>query len=183
MEFSRELLGGSDLWKRDLAWWIFMILAFIALPILGVVALRIKLRKKPYAFEMIFMRPGVNKHILVRGDKLNFTHEIDKKKYKVQPDRLYRVKPSKLLKFWMKFTGVKEKFIVSYQHKKTSPIFTKGVKVSTRILKEVNESRALGKAMRSEFKVSMDLKKILMIVGVVVIGIIAYLIVMGDLVI
>ncbi len=158
----------------------FMGLAVLVIPTLGIIVLRIILKREPYEFELIFMRPGVDDHEKIRGSSLDFEHEIDGKKYRIEPDRLYRIKPGIGGKIWRGITGVKESFLVIYQHKKRNPISTPNVQISARILKEVHESRALGTALKSEFKVPMDLKKLALIIGFVVIAAVVYVLVTGE---
>lgn len=134
-----------------------------------------------YEFMMIFMNAGVNKHELIRGNQLDFKHKIGTREIEIKSDRLYRVKSGKLRGFYMILRGIKQRFIVVYQDTKTEPISPPEVKVSANVLREVNESRALDKALRSEFSVPMDTKKILLIIGFVIVVIIAYVMVTGEL--
>jgi len=164
----------------DLAYILFLGLAVFVIPALGIIVLRGILKREPYEFELIFMRPGVDDHVKIWGSSLEFKHEINKKEYEIEPDRLYRIKPGIRGKIWRWITGVKESFLVIYQYKKTKPISTPKVKISARILKEVHESRALGTALKSEFKIPMDLKKIALIIGFVVIAAVVYVLVTGE---
>ena len=164
----------------DPAYILFLGLAVLVIPTLGIIILRTIMKRDPYEFELIFMRPGIDDHVKIRGSSLDFTHEINKKKYTIEPDRLYRIKPGIGGKIWKWITGVKESFLVIYQHNKTKPISTPKVKISARILKEVHESRALGTALKSEFKMPMDLKKIALIIGFVVIAAVVYVLVTGE---
>lgn len=145
--------------------------------------LRHFVRSKPYQFDLILMSPGVNEHIRIEGDTLEFEHEHKNKTYQVKADRLYRVRVGTLTSLIFRLKGIKKRFLIAFHHKKTSPIKPVGIKVSARVLKEVNESRALGKALRSEFRLPMDLKKILLIIGFIVVVIIAYVMVTGGMVI
>lgn len=176
MESSLKLW---DMFNMDYAFLSFKILVGV-LAVLTLFAVRRYLKKKPYEFILVFMRPGVNDHVKVRGSSLDFKHEHGNKKYEIKSDRLYRVKPRFPVRVWWWFIGVKERFLTVYRHKQTVPIAPIPVQVTARILKEVHESRALGMAMRSEFKVPMDLKKILMIVGFLVLVAIVYVLVMGG---
>ena len=159
---------------------VFWILVVIIVPVLLFMMLRITLKKKPYKFKMIFMTPGLDNHVTVYGDALDFSHSIDRKEYQIKAERLYRLKPKILRKIWFKLQGVKENFIVVYQQGKTDPVAPVDVKVSARILKEVSESRALDKALRSEFAVPWDLKKILMVVGFLVIVVVVWVLMSGE---
>lgn len=139
--------------------------------------------KKVYQFELIFMRAGVNDHIFLRESRLSFTHEYNAKEYKITSDRLYRVKPPIFTRLIFKLKGIKQRFIVIFQKGKKTPIKPIEVSVSSRVLDEVRKSRALDRALRSEFALPMDLKKIIIILGFVVVVIISYLVVTGQVVI
>jgi hypothetical protein len=72
---------------------------------------------------------------------------------------------------------------VTFQDGQTEPISQGTVKVTSRILKEVNESKALDKALKGEFRMGMDLKKILMILGIVLVVVISYVLYSGGLIV
>ncbi len=148
--------------------------------ILVYLILRRFFKKKAYRFEMIFMTPGIDDHHTVYDDELSFEHEVGNKTYDIKAERLYRLKPGFLGKLGDKIVGVKERFIVVYQHNETEPIAPGEIAVSARILKEVGESSALDNALRSEFNVPWDLKKILMIIGFLVIAVIVWFLISGD---
>jgi hypothetical protein len=151
--------------------------------IFSLALIRHLLKTEPYEFVLVLMNPGVNDHVIVKGPELEFSHTHDGKDYEVKSDRLYRVKVGRLTSLWFYLRGIKKRFLIVFQHEKSKPVTAQTVKVSTRVLKKVNESRALGKALRSQFAVPMDLKKILMIIGFLVIVVIAYVIVTGEVVI
>lgn len=151
---------------------IFVMLIFLMI--------RVRFKAKAYEFDLVLMRPGVNKHIRISNDELEFEHTENGKKYKINPDRIARVKVGRITSAIFRVRGIKKRFLIVFQHKKTESISAKAPKVSGRVLKQVNESRALGKAMSSEFKLPMDLKKILLIMGFIVVVIIAYVLVTGE---
>ena len=161
----------------QLVFWVLMLIIGLALVFL---ILRSVLKKPPYLVKMIFMTPGVDKHETVYGDSLDFNHKIGNKTYKIKAERLYRFKPKLPRKILHKFRGIKQCFIIVYQDKKTEPLAPVDVKASARIIKEVSESRALDKALKSEFSVPWDLKKILMVIGFLVIAIIVWVVISGD---
>lgn len=136
--------------------------------------------RKIYQFEIVFMRPGVNDHIFVRGDSLDFEHEHDSKKFNITSDRLYRVKPGIFTRFMFKLKGINQRFIVSFQKDKKTPISPQSVKVSSRILNEVKSSRALDKALRGEFAVPMDLKKLIIIMEFIALVAVVYVLMTGQ---
>lgn len=138
--------------------------------------------KKIYQFELIFMRAGVNDHVFVRGSELSFKHEYNAKEYDIASDRLYRVKPQIFTRFSFMLKGIKKRFIVVFQKGKKTPIKPIEVSVSSRVLNEVRKSRAIDKALKSEFAIPMDLKKIIIILGFIVVVIVSYLVVTGQVV-
>lgn len=138
---------------------------------------------KKYQFEFVFMRPGVNYHDLFRGDELEFEREYEEKKYKITSERLYRVKPRIMKRIQFKLVGINQKFIVTFQNKKYVPLEPVKVKVSSRILGEVKDSRALFKALKNEFSIPMDLKRIVIIIGGIMIVALVYLVATGQVVI
>ncbi len=162
---------------------IFWILMLIIVPALSFMILRIVLKKPPYQFKMIFRSPGVDEHITVYGDKLDFEQEIEKKKYAIKAERLYRVKPGLWMRIFNKFRGVKESFVIIYLHNKKTALAPVTVHASARIIYEVSQSRALNKAFSSEFSVPWDLKKILMVIGFLVVAVIIYVVISGDVII
>ena len=138
---------------------------------------------KKYQFELIFMKPGVNHHEMIREDKLSFNHEHEKKEFKITSERLYRVKPPIMKRIQFKLVGINQRFIVVFQYGKTDPIQSVNINVSSRILSEVKDSRALFKALKNEFSIPMDLKRIVIIIGGIMIVALVYLVATGQVVI
>lgn len=157
-----------------------ILLAVFFFPFVGLIVAKRYRKKKPYKFNMIFRTPGLDTHFTVFGDCLDFSHKVAEKEYEIKAERLYRLKPKIITKIWYKLRGIKESFIIVYLHGKTEPLAPVEVEVSARILKEVSESRALDKALRSEFSVPWDLKKILMVVGFLVIAVVVWMIMSGE---
>lgn len=156
---------------------IFWLLMLVIVPVLIFLIWR-NLKKLPYKFDMVFMTPGINDHQNVDGEKLDFKH----KDHEIKAERLYRLKPGALRKIWFKLRGIKESFIVVFQYEQTEPIAPVEVAASARMIKVVSESRALDKALRSEFSVPWDLKKILMVIGFLVIAVVVWFLISGDVV-
>lgn len=149
-------------------------------PLLLIVVIWVNRKRTRYLFEMVFMSPGVNDHFTVYGDTLDFKHKVGETEYEIKAERLYRLKPGMLKRIWLKIRGVNQCFIVVYQDKKTEPVAPVDVKVSARILKEVSESRALDKALRSEFKVPWDLRKIILVIGFLVVAVVIWVMISGE---
>ena len=159
---------------------IFWIVVGLMSPVLIFLILRVVLKKKPYKFKMIFRTPGLDEHFTVYGDTLDFSHKVGEKEYSIKAERLYRLKPRIHIRMWYKFRGIKKSFIIVYLDKQTDPVAPVPVEVSARILREVSESRALDKALRSEFKVPWDMKKILMVIGFLVIAVVVWTLISGE---
>ena len=147
-----------------------------------IVRWRLNVTKK-YQFELIFMKPGVNEHEMIRGDELSFNHEHGSKEFKITSERLYRVRPPIMKRIQFKLVGINQRFIVVFQDGKTEPIQPVNVNVSSRILSEVKDSRALFKALKNEFSIPMDLKRIVIIIGGIMIVALVYLVATGQVVI
>jgi len=163
---------------------------YVQLTILGVLMIfvylgvrwRLNVTKK-YQFDFIFMRPGVNYHEIIRGDELEFSLNYESDEYKITSERLYRVKPRLMKRIQFKLVGINQKFIVAFQNGKYVPLEPVKVNVSSRILGEVKDSRALFKALKNEFSIPMDLKKIVIIIGGIMIVALIYLVATGQMVI
>jgi len=139
--------------------------------------------QKIYQFEMIFMKPGVNEHEFFKSENLDFEHDHDSKKYKIKSERIYRVKPGLFTRIKFKLMGINQLFIIAFQAGKTEPIKPGPVKITSRILGEVKDSQALKKALKNEFAIPMDLKKIVIIIGCVLLAVVVFLVATGQLVI
>lgn len=132
---------------------------------------------------MIFMRPGVNDHEFFRSENLDFNHDHDSKKYEIKSERIYRVKPGLLKRIQFRIVGINQLFIIAFQDGKTEPIKPGTVIITSRSLGEVNDSQALKKALKNEFAIPMDLKKIVIIIGCVLLAVVVILVATGQLVI
>lgn len=139
--------------------------------------------KNRYQFETVFMRPGLNDHKFTRGDELDFQHDHDSKKYEIKSERIYRVKPGLKTRIQFKIVGIRQRFIIVFQDNKTEPLTPVNVKISARILAEVADSQALKKALKNEFSVPMELKRIVIIIGLVILAAVIYLVATGQMVI
>jgi hypothetical protein len=132
----------------------------------------LKYRGDPFQFELVLMRPGVNIHKRITGSELEFETKDG------------GVKVSPLERILFKLRGIERRFIVTFQHGETDPIKPlDGIDITSRVLKQVNESRALDKALRGEFKMGTDLKKLIMIIGVILVVVIAYVLYSGGIVV
>jgi len=159
-----------------------LILGALMIFVYVIVRWRLNVTKK-YQFELIFMKPGVNDHEMIRGDELSFNHKRETKDFKITSERLYRVKPPIMKRIQFKLVGINQRFIVVFQDGKKDPIQPVNVNVSSRILSEVKDSRALFKALKNEFSIPMDLKRIVIIIGGIMIVALVYLVATGQVVI
>ncbi len=78
------------LWR--LFWKLYLWIPVSALIV--ILILRLGLKGKPYRFEIIVMKPGVNEHLERESEDLEFQTEYhtgpDKKTIQIKSDRLYR---------------------------------------------------------------------------------------------
>jgi len=173
----------SDLMALSLEWKIGILVTFSLCGIMLYFLFKIASRGDQYQFELVFMDAGVNKHIFTRKNELNFGYENDSETYQIKSDRLYRVKPGLIGRLIYKLKGINQGFIVIFQKEKKVPVAPVDVKITSNVLGEVRDSRALSKAFKAEFSVPMDLKKILIIMGCAVIGVLVFLVMTGQVVI
>lgn len=162
-----------------IAWGLVVILVLL----LAFIIVRMIFGKDPYLFELIQMRPGVNSHIRVYSKTLEFKHKNGDLELEIDTDRIYRVKPSFAERIKFRIQGVSNKFTVIYREKKKAPVSFETSEVSSRVLKIIEESRALEKAMRDEFSIPWDLKKIVLIFGFLLVVAIVYLVATGQVVV
>lgn len=173
----------SDFLAMPLEWKSGILVSFILCGVILYFILKVLSMGEKYQFELVFMDAGVNKHIFTRKNELNFEHKNNSKTYQIKSDRLYRVKPGIMGRLIYKLKGINQGFIVIFQKGKESPVAPVDVKITSNVLGEVRDSRALSKAFKAEFSVPMDLKKILIIMALVVIAVLAFLVMTGQVVI
>ena len=134
-------------------------------------------KNRKYEFRICIMKDGVNTWDIVREDSLNWKYSDS---YQIEPNCLYELEmnPGLGIKHWAK--RIKNTFIVVFREDKTQGIVYEEPERSAYTLKVVEESRALGMALKEEFKKAMSPKKLfILIVLAIVIGVV-YLVVTGQ---
>ena len=126
------------------------------------------------------MKDGVNSWERVKKDSLSWTYSDN---YQIEPNCLYEMEsnPGLRIKQWR--NRIKNSFVVVFREGKSEGIVFTEPERSAYTLKVVEESKALGLALKEEFKQAMSFKRIfIMVVLAVVIGVV-YMVVTGQLVI
>lgn len=134
-----------------------------------------------YEFRLIIMREGVHPHHTVRKDNLQFKHKIEDVEYEVDPTTIYEWTPGLRRKLRWRLGGIKAGFIAVFREGTAKAISYKTPYVSPRLIKIIYGNRALTKALKDEFKEAMDVKRLFMIFLVLVVGLVLYLALTGQL--
>ena len=116
------------------------------------------------------MKDGVNSWVISRGDGLSWKYSD---RYQIEPTCLYQVEMSLglRLKHWRK--RIKNSFIVVFREDEPKGITYHEADRTAYTLKVVEESKALGLALKEEFRKQMSVKRIfILIVLAIVIGVV-----------
>ncbi len=120
------------------------------------------------------MKNGVNSWETVRQDGLSWKHSDS---YQIEPTCLYQIEmsPGLRLKHWR--NRIKNSFIVIFREEEPKGITYEEADRTAYTLKVVEESKALGLALKEEFKKQMSIKRIfILIVLAIVIGVVYMLV-------
>lgn len=134
-------------------------------------------RDRQYEFRICIMQNGVNSWEMVRKDSLSWKYSDS---YQVEPNCLYEVEMTLRLrlKHWLK--RIKNSFIVIFREDKPKGIIYHKADRSAYTLKVVEESKALGLALKEEFKKQLSVKRIfILIVLAIIIGVV-YMVLTGQ---
>jgi len=135
-------------------------------------------KNRQYEFRICIMKDGVNIWESVKKDTLTWKYSDS---YEIEPNCLYELEmnPGLRIKHWAK--RIKNSFIVIFREEKPKGIVYEEPERSAYTLKVVEESKALGLALKEEFKQAMSIKRIfILIVLAVVIGVV-YMVATGQL--
>jgi len=123
------------------------------------------------------MKDGVNSWESVKKDSMTWKYSDS---YEIEPNCLYELEmnPGLRIKQWAK--RIKNSFIVIFREDQPQGVVYEDPERSAYTLKVVEESKALGLALREEFKKAMSTKSIfLLVVLVIVIGVV-YMVITGQ---
>ena len=118
--------------------------------------------------------------IKTRNDSMAFNHTEGETEYSIETKDLYEIEPGAMTRLKWRLKGIKSGFIVVFD-KENKPIGYQAPSKSAYLLKTVEESRALSKALRDEFKKAIEGKTLFMYVILIVVAIVAYLVITGQL--
>lgn len=134
-------------------------------------------KNREYEFRICIMKDGVNAWKIERKGSLTWNYSDS---YQIKPNCLYELEmnPGLGIKQWAK--RIKNSFIVVFREGNPNGIVYEEPERSAYTLKVVEESRALGMALREEFKKAMSPKRLfILVVLAIVIGVV-YLVVTGQ---
>jgi hypothetical protein len=103
--------------------------------------------------------------------------------YDINPTVLYELAPSLFQKLGMVWDRVDTLFLVVFNEGKNEPVNYQAPKRSAYVLKTIQESQALSKAFKKEFAGEFSVKKMFIYAVILIVGILAYMIISGQLVI
>lgn len=132
---------------------------------------------QPYHFEIITLRKGSNKHEILRKDTLEFSHG----NLKVQPEKIYLVASNPIYWIINKIQGIKARFLVIFLEGQTEALTYKTPKISPSLLKIVEESRALSRALKDEFKEAVNVRQLFFFLIILIVGVVIYMAMTGGL--
>lgn len=152
---------------------IFNILIRVAIVLmLGLLILiwRKNRRAPSYEFRIGTMADGLNTWDVVNNEALEFNHGD----YEVKPDALYKIRPGFRARLRWKLENVKGGFMIVFKKGTPQAIRYGKPSRSAETLLTIQESRALGQALKDEFRHALGGKTIFMVIAVVVVGVLVY---------
>ncbi len=124
------------------------------------------------------MKDGVNTWETMLSDSLSWKYSDS---YDVEPTCLYELEMNPVLRISQWLERIKNTFIVIFREDDPHGVVYEAPERSAYTLKVVQESRALGLALKEEFAQAMSFKRIfILVVLAVVIGVV-YMVVTGQL--
>lgn len=143
-----------------------------------------KNKTKKYEFEIVVIKHGVNSHVIYTDKSMTHEHEgPDGKKYNIEADNLYRIKPGLIGGFRYRLRGINAGFIILFKEGDTKPIAYKAPAFSARVIKTVHESRALSSALKDEFAKDMNVRTFFMYFILMVAAVVIFLVLTGQIVV
>jgi hypothetical protein len=127
-------------------------------------------RTTKHEFRIIEMSEGLNTWELVYNEKLSFKHG----KYEIEPEALYKVRPRFGDRVRWFINGIDAGFIIVFKKDTATAIKFARPTRSAEVLLTVEQSRALGRALRDEFKQAIGGRTIWIIIFVIVVGVLVY---------
>lgn len=135
-------------------------------------------KDRQYEFRVCLMKDSVNSWERVKKDNLSWTYSDS---YQIEPNCLYELESNLGLRIKQWRNRIKNSFIVIFREDTPQGIVFTEPERSAYTLKVVEESKALGLALKEEFKQAMSFKRIfILVVLAVVIGVV-YMVVSGQL--
>lgn len=101
--------------------------------------------------------------------------------YDIDPTVLYELAPSIRQKMGMFLRGINKMFLVVFNEGKNEPVKYQTPKRSAYVLLTIEQSRALGQALKKEFAGEFSVKRLFMYAVLIIIGVLAYMFMSGQL--
>ena len=134
-------------------------------------------KNRQYEFRICLMKDGVNTWDIVKKGSLTWKYSDS---YEIEPNCLYELEMNPALRIKQWANRIKNSFIVIFREENPQGIVYEEPERSAYTLKVVEESKALGLALKEEFKQAMSLKRIfILVVLAIVIGVV-YMVVTGQ---
>jgi len=135
-------------------------------------------RNRQFEFRVCIMKEGVNTWETMLSNSLTWKYSDS---YEVEPKCLYELERNPGLRISQWFERIKNSFIVIFKEDNPQGVVFTDPDRSAYTLKVVQESRALGMALKEEFKQVMSFKRIfILVILAIVIGVV-YMVVTGQL--
>ena len=125
----------------------------------------------------------VDKGPLIAKDPMTPMLQDQGRKYDIDPTVSYELAPSFGQRVGMFLRRIDTMFLVVFQEGETEPIKYQAPKRSAYILKTVEESTALSEGLKKEFTGEFSVKKMFMYLVLIIVGVLAYMFLSGQLVI
>ncbi len=123
-----------------------------------------------HEIRIITMGEGLNSWEFVTNEALSFKHGGKT----IEPDALYRVRPGLATRIRWKLAGISGGFITVFKKGETKAIKYEKPNRTAETLLTVKESRALGQALKDEFRQALGGRTIFIVIFVVVVGVLVY---------
>lgn len=145
--------------------------------------------KKSYELEVIVVGKGINNHetFLASADGVEQSVLFDGQAYHVSPNQFYKKELNLFSKIKDKFRGVKQRYLIVFvkADQDAFPHFKMSKKsilplITSQDLYNVEESSTARKYFNEMFSQVFGNKKLLFIIGIAVVGVIAFMIYTGK---
>jgi len=100
--------------------------------------------------------------------------------FKIRPENLFKVAPGIRDRIRYKLRNIDSKFMVVIQEDEDTPISYVSPKYTSRVLKQVAESKALSEALKDEFSKDVNFKTLFMYFMLLVVAGVVFMVITGQ---